>query len=276
MRSRQVSAPVGAGGFDPNCGAGKRTLGSAELEKRRCESQLADLIPALLRAPRGGDHLQVTTVHDSAGWVLWRFGSDDAVQNADSLGLKEGACWAENVVGTAGVPVALIERRGLRCIADEHYTVSHRGFACAATPLYDPWDQRLVGALNSTTLKENAHPNTLPMVELLARYVEERARQAHEAEFAPLRELAWLTLPKLGTPAVVTDRCGHVVESRKIIRKPLVLLLPTPVHDQPFECAALGGRWVIDRLGPGWLWRPIDANPMPATLVELDVHQPAQ
>lgn len=262
--------------FDPDRGAGMQTLSPAELEERRCESQLADLIPALLRAPRG-DHLQVTTVHDCAGYVLWRFGSGEAAQKADSLGLVEGACWAEDAVGTTGASTSLIERRGLQCIADEHYAASHHGFACAATPLYDPWDQRLRGILNSTTPKEHAHPNTLPMVELLARHVEERARQVHEAGFAPLREAAWRALLKLGTPGVVTDRCGHVVESHKIAaRKPPVLLLPTPVHDQPFECPALGGWWVIERLGSGWLWRPTGAEPQPATRVELDVRQPAQ
>jgi hypothetical protein len=263
-------------GFDPDRGAGMQPLIPAELEKRRRESQLADLIPALLRAPQGADHSQVTTVHDFAGYVLWRFGSDEALQKADSLGLVEGACWAEDAVGTNAAGTALIERRGLRCIAEEHYVASHHGFACAATPLYDAWDQRLLGVLNVTTLKKNAHPSTLPMVELLARLVEGWARQAHEAEFTPLRKIAWPVLLKLGTPAVVTDRCGHVVESLKIVRKPPVLLLPTQVRDQPFECPQLGGWWVIERLGSGWLWRPTGAAHMLATRVELDVRQPTR
>ena len=262
-------------GFDPDRGPGMRTLTSAELEKRRRESRLADLIPALLRAPQGDDHSQVTTVHDSAGYVLWRFGSDEALQKANSLGLVEGACWAEDAVGTNAAGTALIARRGLRCIAEEHYVVSHHGFACAATPLYDAWDQRLLGVLNATTLKENAHPSTLTIVELRARLVEEWARKAHEAEFTALRETARPALLKLGTPAVVTDRCGHLVDSQNIVGKPPVLL-PSPVHDQPFECPQLGGWWVTERLGSCWLWRPTGADPMPATRVELDVRHPTR
>jgi transcriptional regulator of acetoin/glycerol metabolism len=55
---------------------------------------------------------------------------------ADSLELFEGACWREDAVGTNAAGTALIERRGLLCIANEHYVASHYPFACAATPLY--------------------------------------------------------------------------------------------------------------------------------------------
>jgi hypothetical protein len=260
--------------LDPARGAGMRPLSAAELEKHRRESDLAELVPALRRALQDGDDLQVITVHDSAGWVLWRFGS---LRIADSLELFEGACWREDAVGTNAAGTALIERRGLLCIANEHYVASHYPFACAATPLYDAWDQRrLLGILNVTTLKNKAHANTLTMVELAARLVPGQVRQAHEDTLTPLREAALSTLHKLGTPAVLTDGCGHVVQSQKITIKHHVLPLPAQVSDRPFDCPMLGGRWVIEPFMSGLLWRPAGEDSLPATRVELDVRQPTR
>lgn len=261
--------------LDPARGAGMRPLSVAELEKHRRESDLAELVPALRQALQDGDDLQVITVHDSAGWVLWRFGSVPALRNADSLELFEGACWREDAVGTNAAGTALIERRGLLCIAYEHYVASHHPFACAATPLYDAWDsRRLLGILNVTTPKTKAHANTLTMVELAARLVPGQVRQAHEATLTPLREVALPTLHRLGTPAVLTDGCGHVVESQKIALKHHLLPLPTQIRDQPFDCPVLGGRWVVEPLRSGWLWQPAGERFTPATRVELDVRQP--
>jgi len=252
-----------------------RPLSLAELEKRRRESDLAELVPVLRQALQDGDELQVITVHDSDGWVLWRFGSTKALRIADSLGLFEGACWREDAVGTNAAGTALIERRGLLCIAHEHYMASHYPFACAATPLYDAWDQRrLLGILNVTTPKEKTHANTLTMVELAARLVPGQVRKAHEDKLTPLREAALSTLHRLSTPAVLTDGCGHVVESQKIALKQHTLPPPTQVHDQPFDCPVLGGRWIIEPFMSGWLWQPAGEGCMPATRVELDVRQP--
>lgn len=260
--------------LDPTRGAGMRPLSVEKLEKRRRESNLVKLVPAMRQALKDGDDLQVITVHDPAGWVLWRFGSAKALRIADSLGLFEGACWSEDAVGTNAAGIALVERCGLLCIANEHYVASHYPFACAATPLYDAWDQRrLLGILNVTTPRKKAHANTLTMVELAAGLIPGQVRKAHEDKLTPLREAALPTLHRLGTPAVFTDGCGHVVESQKIALKHHVLPLPTQVRDQPFDCAVLGGRWAIEPFMSGWLWQPAGEGSMPATRVELDVRQ---
>lgn len=260
--------------LDPARGAGMRHLSVEELEKRRREPDLAELVPAIRQALEDGDDSQVITVHDPAGWVLWRLGSVTALGIADALGLVEGACWREDAVGTNAAGTALIERCGLLCIANEHYVAAHHPFSCAAAPLYDAWDQRrLLGILNVTTLKKNVHANTLTMVELAARLVPSQARKAHEDKLTPLREVALLTLHRFGTPVVLTDGCGHVVESRRIARKHQLLPLPTQVRDQPFDYPLLGGRWVVEPFMAGWLWRPAGAGSLPATRVELDVRE---
>lgn len=263
--------------LDPARGAGLRPLSVAELEKRRRESDLAEFIPVIRQALQDGDDLQVITVHDTAGWVLWRFGNVKALTITNLLGLFEGACWREDAVGTNAAGTALIERRGLLCIAHEHYVASHYPFACAATPVYDAWDsRRLIGILNVTTPKKNAHANTLTMVELAARLVPGQVRKAHEDKLAPLREAALPTLYRLGTPAVLTDDCGHVVEPQKIALKHHLLPLPAQISDQPFDCPVLGGRWVIKPFRSGWLWQPAGESCLPATGVELDVRQPTR
>lgn len=174
--------------LDPAHGADMRALSDEQLTRHRRESGLTDHIPALRKDLADCDHSQVTTVHDAAGWVLWRFGSAQALRNGESLGLVEGASWREDAVGTNAAGTALIECRGLLCIAREHYLASHHPFACAATPLRDAGGQQLFGVLNATTLAKMAHPNTLLMVKMAARAVEDRIRKAHNDKLASLRE----------------------------------------------------------------------------------------
>lgn len=262
-------------GLNRTRGSGMRALSFEQLETRRREFGLAEFIPWLRQVLDGGDNSQIITVHDPAGWVLWRFGgSPTARRNSDALGLIEGACWGENTVGTNAAGAALVERQGLLCIGCEHYAISHYPFACAATPLYDPWGHRLLGALNATTLVQMVHPNTLPMLKLAATLVSEWGRKTHDDKLDPLRDAAWKILPRLGTPAVVTDGCGHVAISQQISSKLRVLPLPTPISDQPFNYPKLGGSWIIEPFRNGWLWRPSDQEPLQATRVELDVSQP--
>lgn len=261
-------------GLDPARGAGVRALSIEHVEKRRRESGLTGLIPALRKALERIDHWQVTTVHDPDGWVLWRCGTARALRNADSLGLIEGACWGEDAVGTTAAGTAAVVRGRSLCIAREHYVASHHPFACAATPLFDAWDRRLLGVLNTTTLAEMTHPNTLSMVELAARLAEELARKADDHKLRTLREAAGPTLFRLATPAVLTDHRGRVAASHRVALKRPVLTLPTQVSDQPFEYSPLGGWWIIERFSTGLLWRPASADPAPLTRVELDVHQP--
>ena len=272
VRSRRRSVRQCA---DPARSTDVSRLDLAERVKRCRESGLADLNPRLSSIFRRGNDLHVITVHDLDGWVLCRYGSNQAQEIADVLGLVEGACWAETAVGTNAAGTALIEDRGLFCLAHEHHADSHHPYFCAATPLHDPWNRRQLGVLNVTTLVESATPDTLLLVELAARYAEQEAAKTYAHQLMLLREAAASTLSTLGTPAVITDRRGRVAAAPLITRRPRELPFPTGL-DQPFECSQLGGWWVVEPFRSGWLWKRVDADHTSMTRVELDVRQPTR
>jgi transcriptional regulator of acetoin/glycerol metabolism len=62
----------------------------------------------------------------------------------------EGACLTERSMGTSGVRLALATRHPVLVHGAEHYAPALHDLACAAAPVYDPRDGRLLAVLNLT------------------------------------------------------------------------------------------------------------------------------
>ena len=97
-------------GVDPDRGTDARPISTEQLEQRRWESGLADVLPAAGRAGHGGRR----GPHHSRGRRgrpgLWRDGCSSVRRRADGLGFVEGAAWDENTVGTNAIGTALVVR----------------------------------------------------------------------------------------------------------------------------------------------------------------------
>lgn len=264
-------------GLDPERGTECEPLSAHGLEQRRVHSGLSGDV---LTTIRNGlisliqDAGVVIVIVDADGWILWREGSGQVRKRADVLGFAEGACWAEDTVGTNAIGTALVQDRAIQVHSAEHYVRTHHPWTCAAAPIHDLRDGgRLLGTVDVSGPAKTVHPSTLALVNAVARLAETQLREVHRAELDRLRALATPILAKLDRPAVVTDPNGWVAASTGL---PPVARIPLPDDLRAQRVwAPVVGHCALEPIPGGVLLRQWDGvEPTSATCLVLDLHDP--
>jgi signal transduction histidine kinase len=204
-----------ATGFDPSASRAPSVLGDRrEAAKRWEEHPLAAVAPLIRRwlGPVADASGQLMVVSDADGVLLWEDG-DLGVRAAaaDTMNFVEGALWSESGGGTNGIGTALATDHAVQVHGAEHLSEAVHGWTCAAVPVHDPVDGRLLGIIDLSGPLDHAHPRSVAAVLATARAVEAELRvqaQMREARdrISTLDELA----ATRGRLAVVT-RTGRVI-----------------------------------------------------------------
>lgn len=261
---------VSAVGLDPGSGADIPPLGAAEIARRRRESGLSDVIPALTDSLRSViDAGQLVVVADADGWVLWREGGHAVRRLADDLGFVGGSAWTEGNVGTNAIGTALVLGEGVRVQGPEHFVDSHTRWGCAAAPLTDPWSGRTLGVLDVSGPSRGMHPAELALVTTVARLTSLEIVARRRAELDVLRAHAAPVLARLSGDALAVDAFGHVAAAIGA-RAPARVALPDDISGGSVWLPSLGPV-LVEPLAGGWLLRLDSGEPTAATAVVLDL-----
>lgn len=256
----------------------QRRVGIAELEWRRrtagvgvLREVLRDgLIPVDESVP---EHVVVVT--DADGVVLWRDGERAMLKAVSRIGLAEGASWSEDSAGTNGIGTALATGRPVGVYGDEHFLRTCRRWSCAAAPLTDPRDGRLLGVVNVTGPARTMPTISLAFVTAVGRVAEAELRDRHWTAMGRLRAVAAPVLAGIGGRALAVDGHGWAAAATGMVPPERVALPKSPTAG---ECVVPGlGRCALEPLpGGGWLIRvePEGSAPAP-TRVVLDLTRPA-
>jgi hypothetical protein len=263
-------------GMDPDSRAAAPVLTFEELETRRRTSGLAEALPIL----RGGlislaeQAAHIMVIVDASGQVLWRDGSAAVRRRADGLGFVEGVDWQEEAVGTNAIGTALVARRPVQVYSAEHYVRAQHSWTCAAAPLHDPRDGRLLGVVDLSGPASTVHATALALVDAVTRLAESQLRTTHLGELERLRGFAVPVLAKVGGPAVVADEHGWVAAAAGLAPVDRIAL-PTGLTPGRVWLPAYGS-CVAEPVPGGWLIRPAEADDAPPTRVVLDVRSPRE
>ncbi|WP_399084253.1 GAF domain-containing protein [Streptomyces sp. BBFR2] len=249
-------------GVDPDRDRRERPLTAAELEHRKAASPLAAVLPVLHDAllPAADAAQQIMVVTDADGLVLWLEGAAPIRRMADRHGFGKGADWTEPVVGTNAIGTALVARRPVLVHSAEHFVRSHHQWTCAAAPLHDPRDGRLLGTLDVSGPAHGFHPATLALVSAVAKLAEGELRERHHASVERLRSTAAPVLARLGGQALAVDRDGWVAGAVGMAPPDRVALPKSPVPGPLW--LPRHGRCVLEPLPGGWLIR-VGGEPAP-------------
>ncbi|KAF4408990.1 diguanylate cyclase [Streptomyces sp. Ru87] len=265
-------------GVDPDRGGHSGLLSLEEMEQRRRASPISEVLPLLRDGLVSVAHAtqQIMVITDAEGRVLWRDGSPLGRRRADALGFTPGASWSEDVVGTNAVGTALVTGRPLQVHSAEHFVRTHHPWSCAAAPLHDPRNGRLLGVVDVSGPAASVHPATLALVTSVARLAESELRERHLETVERLRSVAAPILCRLaGERALAVDRDGWPAAVTGM-PPPDRLVLPERFGAGRHRIPSLGP-CTVEPLPDGWLVRMDDSAPdgdeaRPA-LVELDVRQ---
>ncbi|MGW0464616.1 GAF domain-containing protein [Streptomyces sp. NPDC003027] len=197
-------------GLDPDRGTSSVLLRRDELEERRRTTVLGEVMRTLSAGLAGiaDASLQIMVVTDEQGRVLWREGNLAVMRQANAICLEEGAAWAEHTTGTNAVGTALTMRRPVQVHSAEHYVHTLHNWTCAAAPVHDPRDHRLLGIVDVSGPASSFHPSTLALVGSVARLAEAEMRERHLRSIERLRSVAAPILCRVGGRAVAVDTHG--------------------------------------------------------------------
>ncbi|MFI6690727.1 GAF domain-containing protein [Streptomyces sp. NPDC050433] len=263
-------------GVDPDRQrTGRLILAADELEHRRRTTALGEVMHSVAEGLGGiaDTSLQILVVTDEQGRVLWREGNARVLRQADGISLAEGAAWAEQVSGTNAIGTALAERTPVRVHSAEHFVHVLTRWTCAAAPVHDPRDGRLLGAIDVSGPATGFHPTTLALVTSVAKLAESELRERHLRAIGRLRAVAAPILCRVGGRAVAVDTHGWtaaVTGMAPVDRLPL----PRSVRPGRLWLPSLG-MCTVEPLPGGWLLIVEEEAPpdLPSRVV-LDLSRP--
>jgi transcriptional regulator of acetoin/glycerol metabolism len=154
---------------------------------------------------------------DSTGMILDQIGDRRTQEAAQSIHLVQGCAWNESVVGTNGIGTALRTGQPVVVHGSEHFCQGIKAWTCAAAPVRDPFDQRVLGAVDLSGPPGIFRPHNVALVTAVAREIEVALAERQETERARLLE-AFLDTGasrSQGDGVVILDRIGRVVYHRQ-------------------------------------------------------------
>ncbi|ALO11695.1 GAF domain-containing protein [Streptomyces gardneri] len=267
-------------GLDPDQSTSSVLLQRDELEQRRRSTLLAEVMQTLSGGLAGiaDTSLQIMVVTDEHGRVLWRQGNLAVLRQANGICLEEGAAWTEHATGTNAVGTALAMGRAVQVHSAEHYVHTLHNWTCAAAPVHDPRDQRLLGILDVSGPASSFHPAMLALVASVAQLAEAEMRERHRRSVERLRAVAAPILCRVGGRAVAVDIHGWTAAVTGL----------APMDRIPLPKSFRAGRvWLpslglcaVEPLPGGWLLRveeetrPVESGAAAASRVVLDLSRP--
>ncbi|MEU8622238.1 GAF domain-containing protein [Streptomyces sp. NPDC048623] len=267
-------------GLSPDRSTSSVLLERDELEERRRATVLGEVMRTLSAGLAGiaDASMQIMVVTDEQGRVLWREGNLAVLRQANGICLEEGAAWSEHTTGTNAVGTALAMGKAVQVHSAEHYVHSLHNWTCAAAPVHDPRDHRLLGIVDVSGPASSFHPATLALVGSVAQLAEAEMRDRHHRSIERLRSVAAPILCRVGGRAIAVD--GHGWTAAVTGMAPVDrLTLPKSFRAGRVWLPSLG-MCAVEPLPGGWLLRveegarPDGAAAGAASRVVLDLSRP--
>jgi RNA polymerase sigma factor (sigma-70 family) len=186
--------------LNPARGARVRRMPASELEDRQERSPLRavyDTVGAAVADLASRMELMFT-VCEADGAILFRDGDHRVMRRADKEGFEESAYWSEAEVGTNANGVVLKVGHAVTVSHEEHFLRDQRHWVCAAAPVHDPQNGRMIGVFNVTGGRGAAAPVMLRLIDAAAQQAERqltRLRKCGEFPGRPQDDLKW-SLPR--------------------------------------------------------------------------------
>lgn len=114
----------------------------------------------------------VITLADENGIILSVNGNSELIKEGAKYSYDVGACWAEESVGTNAIGNCLALGQPICVVGEEHFVKRWRKYACAASPIRDPFSGEIIGDLNLTCRTKDFHIFSLGIVQSLTDILE--------------------------------------------------------------------------------------------------------
>ncbi|HNV73420.1 MAG TPA: helix-turn-helix domain-containing protein [Gemmatimonadaceae bacterium] len=154
----------------------------------------------------------IVTLFDAEGSMLAAEGDPHALNRMAEINFAPGGNWAETRVGTNGPGTALATGAPTHIVGAEHFCERWQAWHCAAVPVRDPATLRVIGAVDISGFREQAHPHTLSLALALGLAIEQTlAARELARRYLMLESFHALVARYPGDSVLAIDRGGRVL-----------------------------------------------------------------
>lgn len=152
---------------------------------------------------------------DHMGTILSVIGDPSIrLRAAEDSGLVEGACWLESLRGTNGIGTAISQKEPVHIYANEHFCEGWQKWSCAATPIFVPYSNEILGVVNFTTFDKDYREDALALTYALSGQIMTELRMQLELERIQLTQHYSDYSDRYPTEdIVILDRLGRPVRN---------------------------------------------------------------
>jgi transcriptional regulator of acetoin/glycerol metabolism len=152
---------------------------------------------------------------DPNGMILGEEGDPRALAAAEDIYLISGSCWSEPICGTNAIGTALSIGQAVQVHAAEHFCAGIKQWTCSATVIRDPYDGKILGAIDVSGLGKTFSHHSLALAVTTASRIESQLTRL-ELDFRyQLLERGMAKISSVTDGVIICDRRGYPIKANE-------------------------------------------------------------
>ncbi|MFZ2389129.1 MAG: sigma-54-dependent Fis family transcriptional regulator [Polaromonas sp.] len=152
---------------------------------------------------------------DPNGMILGVEGDPRALEAAGNIHLIAGSCWSERICGTNAIGTALSIGQPVQIHAAEHFCAGIKEWTCSATVIRDPYDGKILGALDVSGLGKTFSPHSLALAVTTASRIESQLAKLEMDFRYQLLERGTAIMSSATDGVIICDRRGFPIKANE-------------------------------------------------------------
>jgi transcriptional regulator of acetoin/glycerol metabolism len=214
---------------------------------------------------------------DPNGMILGVEGDTRALGAAEDIHLIAGSCWSELICGTNAIGTALSIGQPVQIHAAEHFCAGIKQWTCSATVIRDPYDGKILGAIDVSGLGKTFSPHSLVLAVTTASRIESQLAKLEMDLRYQLLDWGMAKISSGADGVIICDRRGYPIKANEQAATALLargidfnlkntIQIPTLNQGAFAPCAGVEApEW----LSADWLEPIIDAGARIGTLLTI-------
>jgi sigma-54 dependent transcriptional regulator, acetoin dehydrogenase operon transcriptional activator AcoR len=152
---------------------------------------------------------------DPNGMILGVEGDPRALGAAEDIHLIAGSSWSELNCGTNAIGTALSIGLPVQIHAAEHFCAGIKQWTCSATVIRDPYDGKILGAIDVSGLGKTFSPHSLALAVTTASRIESQLAKQEMGIRYQLLERSMAKMSSATDGVIICDRRGYPIKANE-------------------------------------------------------------
>ena len=152
---------------------------------------------------------------DPNGMILSVEGDPRALEAAGDIHLIAGSSWSEPICGTNAIGTALSIGQPVQIHAAEHFCAGIQQWTCSATVIRDPYDGKILGAIDVSGLGKTFSPHSLALAVTTASRIESQLAKLEMTFRYQLLERGMAKMSSATDGVIICDRRGYPIKANE-------------------------------------------------------------